>query len=215
MSAGKHTRIAVSPRFIFLEFQDPEIHALLKGLMREFGSSPSSGRIHITVRGPYYRRIAAVEVERFEKIIQKDPILIQGAGLFSNPEEFVVYIKVWSQSLKRIWWKPSYPIKQFGFNPHITLYKGPDEGLAKEIYTFLKKEDLGLLCHNFRLITFISKQAELFSDEKLPRERHFLELSNRRLVRPDILQRAANVVSRYNKRMQIYQSLPPTLRRGG
>lgn len=198
-----------TPRFICLELLDPEVHALLNGLMHEFGGQPGGRCIHITVRGPYYRTISVDAIEGFQKVLEQYPILIHGAGLFTNPDEFIVYTKVYSENLKQVWRKPDYPIKEYGFNPHLTLYKGQDGGLAKEIYSFLEKENLKLLCYKFRLTTYVSKQAELFPEEEPLRNQHFLEQSNWRLIYPDILQRAENVVSNYNK-LHVNNRLQPT-----
>ena len=189
-----------SRNFIFLQFLDAEINAFLSGLMREFGNSKTESSIHITVRGPYSGRIPQKTIDKFEDIIRHDPILIRGVDVFQNQTENVVYIRAHSDSLKKIWWKPDFPIKEFGFNPHITLHKTPDIGFARTISDFLKKEDIELICHKFRLIPFTSKQGDFFPFDPALRDRHFRELSNRRLVHPDIQHRAANVVEEYRRR---------------
>ncbi|WP_405226858.1 2'-5' RNA ligase family protein [Lentisalinibacter sediminis] len=183
------------PRFLFLEFLDPEINALLWGLRREFGEGQASSDIHITVRGPYDRNISREEIRSLQRTLDAHPILIHGAGIFHNPGSSVVFLRVKSDSLKDIWWKPDFPIEKFGFNPHITIYKGSDPQLAQKIYDFLREESLALVCHEFRLSPYVSKQSDLFPLESLPRDRQFLSLSNRRLVRPDILQRAAKLMA--------------------
>ena len=189
-----------SQNFILLQVLDAEINAFLSGLMREFGNSKTARSIHITVRGPYSRRIPKNAIAKFEDIIRRDPILIRGVDVFQNQTENVVYIRAHSDSLKKIWWKPDFPIKEFGFNPHITLHKTPDIGFAKTISDFLKRENIELICHEFRLIPFTSKQGDFFPLEPALRDRHFRELSNRELVHPDIRDRAANVVAEYRRR---------------
>jgi hypothetical protein len=92
-------KVHATPRFIFLELLDPGVYALLKGLMREFGGAGAVRRIHITVRGPYYSTITAKQVEHYQEILKRTPMLIQGAGLFENSGKFIVYIKVSSDSL--------------------------------------------------------------------------------------------------------------------
>ena len=189
-----------SRNFIFLQFLDAEINALLSGLMREFGNSKTESNIHITVRGPYSRRISEKDIAKFERIVRGDTILIHGIDVFRNQTENVVYIRVRSDSLKKIWWKPDFPKEKFGFNPHISLHKTPDMEFAKTITDFLKNEDIKLICHDFRLVPFASKQGDFFPLDPAPRDLHFRELSNRRLVRPDILYRAANVVQKYRRK---------------
>ena len=188
------------PNFIFLEFLDPEINTLLSGLKHEFGNSEAGNDIHITIRGPYYRRISREDIAKYEHIVRDDPILIHGVDIFQNHKENVVYIRVRSDSLKKIWWKPDFPVKEFGFNPHITLHKTCDIEFARTISDFLKEEDIKLICRDFRLVPFASKQGDFFPLDPEPRDRHFRELSNRGLVHPDILHRAANVVEEYRKR---------------
>lgn len=188
-----------SQKFLFLEFLDPAINGLLLRLRREFtGEDPMSG-IHVTVRGPYKGRIRESAVKRFQRLLEGEPILIHGIGMFSNPDEFVVYIKVSSDRLRRIWWKPDYPKNQYGINPHISLYRGCDKVLAEKIRCFLNAEGLSLVCTDFRLTPYTSKQSELFTLESLPVEYHFLRLSNVRVVKADIIQRAEKLVRTHYK----------------
>lgn len=172
----------------------------MSGLMREFGNSKTESGIHITVRGPYSGRIPKKSIAKFEDIIRRDPILIRGIDVFQNQEENVVYIRAHSDSLKKIWWKPDFPVKKFGFNPHITLHKTPDVEFAKIISDFLKKENIELICHEFRLIPFTSKQGDFFSFDPDPQNRYLSELSNQEFVHMDILHRAASVVEEYRRR---------------
>ncbi len=187
----------MSKSFIFLEFLDPEINALIFGLRNEFGGRVQNTNVHITVRGPYYKRIDANIIKPLGKQLGDDPILIHSAGIFRN-SEYVVYLKVESKGLKNIWWKPDYPVERFGFNPHITIYVGNNEVVAEAIYKFLKKENISLLTQSYKLIPYVSKQSDLFPHKDNPRSRHIRELSNRFLVRADILQRAANLVRACN-----------------
>lgn len=181
-------------QFLFLELLDPEIHALLNGLKRAFGGKPTNSNIHITVRGPYRNPISAKKIERFERILKAAPILIHSAGIFENNNEHTVFLKIENPYLRQIWWKPDYPIDKYGFNPHISLFHGSDKNLATCIYTFLKNENIKLLCREFCLTSYISKQQTLLENEEIPQEQHFLELANRRLIKTDILQRAANAI---------------------
>ena len=188
-----------SQKFLFLEFLDPAINGLLLRLRREFTGEDLSSSIHVTVRGPYKSSIKDSVVRRFQRLLEGEPILIHGIGMFANPSEFVVYIKVSSERLRRIWWKPDYPKSKYGLNPHISLYRGSDGALAEKISNFLDAEGLKLICTEFRLTPYTSKQTELFLLESLPVEHLFLRLSNLRLVRADIVQRAANLVRTHQR----------------
>jgi hypothetical protein len=151
------------------------------------------------VRGPYHRSVSKDELDKLKMMLKQDSILINGVGLFENTVEHVVYFKIVSDNLRKIWRKPDYPIKEFGFNPHISIYKGRDRTLARGIYRFLKGEQLAILCHKFRLSTYVSKQGYLFSDNDISSNQTFFELSKLKRVRPDILERARNLIVNYRK----------------
>ena len=189
------------PRFLFLEFLDAEINTLLTSLRRTFADGETNSGIHITVRGPYYDEISGTDIVKFERIVKRDPILIHGIDIFENPGENIVYIRVHSNALKEIWWKPDFPKEKFGFNPHISLSKSSDLRFALTVSEFLKKEEIKLVCHDFRLVPFSSRQLELFPFESVPEKPHFDELSKRRLVKPDVLQRATRVVEEYRRKV--------------
>ena len=146
--------------FILLQLLNAEINEFLSELRDKLGSSKTESGIHITVRGPYSRKIPGKNIVEFEDMIRHDPIYIQGVDVFRNRKESVVYIRAHSNSLRKIWWKPDFPVKKFGFNPHITLHKTTDIRFANMISDFLKREQIELVCHDFRLITFTSKQGD-------------------------------------------------------
>ncbi len=183
-----------SQRFLFLEFLDPEINDLLFQLRNQFTGGNLSSRIHVTVRGPYKSSIKVSVVRRFQSVLEGEPILIQGVGMFSNPNEFIVYIKVYSEGLRKIWWKPDYPKNKYGFNPHISLYKGRDKALAEKIIKFLNGEGIRFVCSEFRLAPYTSKQTELFSFDPFSVEHHFRRSSSTHLGREEIVQRATELV---------------------
>jgi hypothetical protein len=126
----------------------------------------------------------------FSSTLKEDDIVIADVGMFDNSGECVVYLKVHSAKLRSIWWKPDYP----GYNPHISMYIGPDRTLAQNVKTFLERERISLLCSQFRLTAYVSKQKDLQMFDEATPERHFLKLISKGKVRADILQRAANVV---------------------
>lgn len=202
----------ISPRFIFLELLDEEVNDILNNLRNIFCGKREKSNIHITVRGPYYGQIRSSDIDRYQSILKNhSPLLIGGTGIFKNSKEYIVYVKVVNDGLKKIWWKPDYPPRIFGFNPHVTIYKGPDKEFANSIYTFLKKEKLTLLCHDFHLTTFISNRSSLFPDEDLElelddespclfseydeikRKTDLIDMPFRGKVRADLLERAKSI----------------------
>ena len=180
--------------YMFMELLDPAINGLLFGLRREFSEGALNSNIHITIRGPYRKKITQETFEKCVKLLNNEPILIHGIGMFENPEEYVVYIKVSGDHLPEVCWKPDFPKKTFGCNPHISLYRGTDKQLAKKALDFLNKESLKLICNNYRLTPYTSKQPDLFPSESTPFERILLQSSNDNLVTSDIVKRAAELV---------------------
>ena len=63
--------------------------------------------------------------------------------MFENPDEYVVYIKVFSDRLREICWKLEFSKKTYGCNPHISLYRGADKKLAEKVLDFLNEESPG------------------------------------------------------------------------
>ena len=185
--------------FIFLEIVDPDVDLVIKGLKSAFGTCTDNSNIHITVKGPYRNKIKQTTIKKAYSTIKDDPIIIQSSGKFNNNGEYTVFLKVDSNSLKKIWWKPDYPIEKYGYNPHITIFRGKNKNLATEICSFLEKENVILPTYKFKLTAYTSKQGELFSEEFLPKSKNFLESSNRRHLSPDILQKAHNLIRNYKK----------------
>ena len=194
-------------KFIFLEILDPDIYAFINGLKSEFGMFHDNTNIHITVRGPYKEPINPEIVNKYFKKIKNDPVIIQNAGIFNNKNEFVVYFKVDSVSLRKIWWKPDYPVSVYGYNPHISVYRGKEKEFSYKIYEFLKNENIILMTYDFRLTTFISKQIDMFSDKDYPIEKYFLNLTNKRLIKDGFIQRAHNLVNKHYAPIKKLKSL--------
>ena len=180
--------------FLFLELLDPVINGLLFRLRSELTEGSYSSNIHVTIRGPYTNKITPKVINKFGQVLNCEPILIHGIDMFENPDEYVVYIKVTGDRLTEVCWKPDYPKSIYGSNPHITLYRGTDKELAEKVLKFLKKEPLKLVCKNYRLTPYTSKQPELFPSEIKPFEPFLLQPSNNYLVNPDIVERAAELV---------------------
>lgn len=181
--------------FLFLEIADRDLNSLF-GRMREIlGDERQTKPMHLTVRGPYAHGVPSVAVERAEKIMSHDVLRIKDVDKFSNPTEEVVFLRVNSPNLRRIWWKPDFPIKKYGFNPHISLYRGQDQELARALLKFLQHENLDLKCAEFKFVTHVQKQMFLFK----PRVPTTLVDTGR--VRPNLLDRLQLVVNRYHRRV--------------
>jgi len=179
----------MAKRFVFLEIDDREIVSLLFGIREiAMGGKPRAA-LHITVRGPYDKEIPRRQIEKYQQVLRSNPLLLQGVGSFESGDRHIVFIKVNHPGLRRIWWKPDFPVRTHGFNPHITLYEGEDSSRAKLLTEFLRRERLKLLTWSFRVTLHVSDHRDLFADRPAWHDEPFLDLVNRGLVRPDILMR--------------------------
>jgi hypothetical protein len=63
-----------------------------------------------------------------------------------NGNNRVIFVAFSSEGLEEIWDKPDFPTAEFGLNPHLTLYDGPDNELAD--YLFDELQLLGSIALN-------------------------------------------------------------------
>lgn len=176
--------------FIFLEFHDPEILCFLAWLRKILSGKEVNQKIHLTVRGPYKKAPSPDQIESWLTELEKEPVLLANAGMFNNNDDYVVFLKVENSKLRSIWYKPDFPSKEYGFNPHVTLYKGKDKERAHKCISFLRKEKLALLSHNYSLECYKSKEIDLFKDSYCDSAYGFQKLVDLRLLKHDILERA-------------------------
>jgi hypothetical protein len=86
-------------------------------------------RAHLTVRGPYQKRVNVVAISR--KIVG-DTVLIDSVGNFFDSGQNTVFFRCSSPELKGVWSKPHYP-----FNPHITLYDSASNEFARRLFAVI------------------------------------------------------------------------------
>ena len=138
---------------LVLEVDDPAITRLLEDLRRKVAKGKVPKKAHITIRGPYSSRISARTIEDIQNRLQSgDKIRIVGISRFSSSLEDVVYLAVDGEGLRKVWWKPDFPIKDFGFNPHITLFRGEREQ-ADEVESWVRKAGLEETLSKWHLAT--------------------------------------------------------------
>lgn len=150
--------------FVLLEIVDPEISGLINGIRETLMPDGFRTSVHLTIRGPYEpsEKIEDDELKKWSKLLSAGPIVLDGIGAFHNSDRHILFIKVSHENLRKIWWKPDFPIEKYGFNPHITLYEGDNWILVDKVSEFLKNEKLSLLTNKFRLNIYTSKQEDLF-----------------------------------------------------
>ena len=135
--------------------------------------------------------------------MEGDIIRICGVDRFDFPESSVVFLRVESQHLESIWWKPDYPKQVYGFNPHISLYSGNDKVLADRVCDFLKAESLCLETRQFELTPYVSNQFCLISASHRSWEKHFLHLILNGKVKGNIVERAQALVELHHEKTRI------------
>jgi 2'-5' RNA ligase len=131
--------------FVFLEIGDPEIDALISGIRTIATGKRPKAVPHVTLRGPYSKQVPAEQLDRYARILSSDPLVLNGIGSFSRPHHITVFVRVQHSKLQQVWWKPDFPPKKFGFNPHVTLYEGDDIARGQRLLDFLTSEDIKLL----------------------------------------------------------------------
>lgn len=149
-------------KILTLNIKDKKIKFLLNKLRNDYPDSIPSFP-HITIRGPR-QNFNSSTIKKVENIIQSMSIEIVGIDIMEYKNLYFCVFKVQSPVLKDIWDKPDFPIKKFGFNPHITLYKG-DKYIAERIKNKIELEerykDLIIKSKDIEIKKSIIKQLEL------------------------------------------------------
>ncbi|MGH7239115.1 MAG: hypothetical protein ACREHG_03505 [Candidatus Saccharimonadales bacterium] len=190
-----------------MEITDPEVCGLINWVRNIVSENQVNTSVHLTIRGPYRDsdpEIAKEDVDKWFSVLNKEAFFIGNIGLFNNEDEYVVYFKVGHPYLQKIWWKPDYPIREYGFNPHISLYTGKDRIFATELVRFLKNEKIELMCDQYRLITYTPKQNDLFQIQNTEKT-HPLNLVNTKKVSITLFDRLSKFVQEQRK---IQRELP-------
>ncbi|MGN6971618.1 hypothetical protein ACTHSM_06080 [Neisseria sp. P0009.S001] len=139
-------------KILLLNIRNKEIDNLFNELRSNYHNSIPSFP-HITIRGPRYKFNDST-IEKVEKVIQTISIEVVGLDIMEYKNLYFCVFKVNSPALKDIWDKPDFPIREFGFNPHITLYKG-NKNIAKKIKNKIESEK------RYKHLIFNSKDIEI------------------------------------------------------
>ncbi len=157
--------------FVFLEITQPEIRELLWHMQWILSGAEPRHPVHVTLRGPYMRRIAPEILKKSKETLCNDTLRIRGVGRFRQREE-VVFLGVDSPNLRKVCWKRDYP-KKYGYKPHISLYRGHDATFADRVADFLVRESLEFSCTEYKL--WIHRRAGLHFESSGTREFGFGE----------------------------------------
>lgn len=178
----------MSDKFLFIEIRDKEISSLLNSLRGMFSNRKYNTGIHITIKGPQ-KTFRKISINKF--LEENNPIQIHDVGMFSNEGVYIVYIKVNCDSLKGHIWRKLYYKGEY--NPHITLYKGQDEDLAKAVLHFLEEENISLVCKKYDVVTHTQNQPDLFSKPPKLEKSDLHNLESRGCIRGGLLVRATKM----------------------
>lgn len=86
---------------------------------------------HITVRGPYVKKLSGPDVKKFSDIISDEVLSISRVDNFFAFNQNTVFFNCQeNENLKAIWKKITYN----DFKPHITIYDGDDREFAIKLY---------------------------------------------------------------------------------
>lgn len=94
-------------------------------------------QVHITVRGPYKKRISGKKIKELSYVINGEQIKVIDVDNFFDSNQNTVFFRCEvNLNLKKVWEKKSYK----EYNPHITIYNGLDNFFAREIFKVLKQD---------------------------------------------------------------------------
>lgn len=196
-------------RFIFLEIAHREIGALLWHIQWIVAGVEPRHPVHLTVRGPYRRAIARSVLEKYSEALRDDTLRIGDVGRFTNPDQEVVFLRVHSPNLRKIWWKPSYPIKDHGYTPHISIYRGNDASFADRVAGFLQREQLELTCNEHRLTVHLSDGLRFGTDRPAAIGDKGWRFEDGRIA-PTLLPRLRRLVDTYRSASKPVTATPDT-----
>ena len=91
---------------------------------------------HITVRGPYQRRLSDtfISKELTPRVRNWEVVLVQ-PGCFFSATQNTVYLNVELGQLRQLWHKPHYPTGV----AHLTLYDGGDPKAARALFELVSR----------------------------------------------------------------------------
>jgi hypothetical protein len=89
---------------------------------------------HITVRGPYVKKLSKNDVKKFSTIISNEVLNISKVdNFFAFNQNTVFFSCDENENLKAIWKKITYN----DFKPHITIYDGDNRDFAIKLFKIL------------------------------------------------------------------------------
>lgn len=137
-----------------IKIKEPEISTILN-LVKYLCAPNSKTEVHVSVRGPYKRKMDVEKIEELNKKIENTSIRIKEIGNFFLYNQNTVYLKCVSTSIQKVWDK-----KNYGFNPHLTLYDGDDINFAAQLYQVLNQIGINISFKASALILYDTSKLD-------------------------------------------------------
>jgi 2'-5' RNA ligase len=126
----------ISKSFYVLYTKNKIIEGLLNAI-KILSDESQRTSAHITVRGPYSKKLPQSQVDNFSKNIANTLLHFSKVGNFFDYGQNTVFFKCDdNKSLRKIWKKKGYK----DFKPHITLYDGTDKKFAEKLFDKLQQD---------------------------------------------------------------------------
>lgn len=157
--------MSIKSNFVFVVFNDPIVVGTINFLASVMSGRYANLSPHLTIQGPFLEKVSGESIRGIKKRLEGDTFFIGNPGIFETRQGAVLFLKATSEHLPSVWNKPDYPVRSFGFNPHITIYEGLDISRARRARDFLGKNRIELLCRDFDVVQYVPKQQDMFPVE--------------------------------------------------
>ncbi len=117
--------------FYVIYIEDEVIRACLNAI-RILCNPRVKTSAHLTVRGPYKTKIKRQRLDVLNELVHNSRIIVYGVDKFFEPNQNTVFLQCASPELPLVWKKRDY-----GYNPHITLYDGDSRTFAENLLRIL------------------------------------------------------------------------------
>jgi len=124
------------PNSFYVLYPEEEMIRRYINAIKILSDSKQRTEAHITVRGPYKKRLSNELIKNYSNVISGESLIISDVQNFFAFNQNTVYFKCsHNDNLKKIWNKITYN----SFTPHITLYDGGDRNFAIKLYNKLAR----------------------------------------------------------------------------
>lgn len=155
--------MSIKSNFVFVVFNDPVVVGVIGFLSSVLDRARRNSPPHLTIQGPFEEKATLEDIASIKRRLMGDVFFIGNPGLFVTQRGAALFLRAESENLSKVWNKPDFPTSVYGFNPHVTIYDGPDLARAERAYEHLKRNRVELLCRDFDVVQYVPKQLDLFA----------------------------------------------------